>query len=105
MMSILYIITKGSLSDTEKQKFETDEQNTFFKISVFEFDESINEKGEVVIPITESKINPLLRYIFQNRFQKISIRLKNAGMNRQHARDLFNIIKASPYKGEIEISY
>ena len=103
MISILYIITKNSLSDIELQKLKETSQDNYLSVTTFEFEEKIEENGEISIPMKESNINPLLRTIFESDFQKIKIMLKNTYKNPLHANNLYNIIKGSPYKGEVEV--
>ena len=105
MLSVLYIITKGSLTDFEIKKLEDNTRDNYILIETYEFEEKVEENGIISIPIKESNINPLLRIIFDKKFQKIIIMLKNTDKNPRHANNLYNIIKGSPYKGEVEIVY
>lgn len=105
MLSVLYIITKDSLSEIEIKKLTKAKQDNFLATKIYEIEEKIELNGDITIPIQESKINPLLRIIFENNFQKVKIVLKNTDKNPLHANNLYNIIKGSPYKGEIEIVY
>ena len=59
----------------------------------YELQEEINKNGEIVKPISESAINPLLRKLFKIRPDFIYIHFSNAAINNVHEKSLMNILK------------
>ncbi len=101
----LLITTKGfsdlSLNGTQQQNqlftLSIEKANPLFD-KVIEVDESIDVQGSVLTELSESKINNLLREVFEFRPGIVIIAFMNSYKNPAHEKTIFNVLNTAGIK-------
>ena len=71
---------------------------------VIEVNESIDDQGNVITELSESKINNLLREVFNYKPTLVAIALLNSHKNPLHEKTIFNLLNAAGIKNA-HVSY
>lgn len=87
------------MSTGKHQREQLLNNNSYPKFDkVIEIEGSIDNQGNVIIELSESKINILLREVFKFKADIILIAFLNSNKNPLHEKTIFNLLKTAGIK-------